>query len=75
MYFSNLPSVTRVLLGRMVLRFITEVLNLKYNSYDWIRTSDPLTPSQVRYQAAPRPEAFVCCSALARNREYINPKL
>ena len=26
---------------------------------DWIRTSDPLTPSQVRYQAAPRPEAFV----------------
>ena len=23
---------------------------------DWIRTSDPLTPSQVRYQAAPRPE-------------------
>ena len=42
---------------------------------DWIRTSDPLTPSQVRYQAAPRPEAFVCCSALARNREYINPEL
>ena len=25
---------------------------------DWIRTSDPLTPSQVRYQAAPRPEVF-----------------
>ena len=23
---------------------------------DWIRTSDPLTPSQVRYQAALRPE-------------------
>ena len=23
---------------------------------DWIRTSDPLTPSQVRYQAAPRPD-------------------
>jgi hypothetical protein len=23
---------------------------------DWIRTSDPLTPSQVRYQAAPHPE-------------------
>jgi hypothetical protein len=22
---------------------------------DWIRTSDPLTPSQVRYQAAPHP--------------------
>ena len=40
MYFSNLPSVARVLLGRMALRFITEVLNLKYNSYDWIRTSD-----------------------------------
>jgi hypothetical protein len=24
---------------------------------DWIRTSDPLTPSQVRYQAAPQPDA------------------
>ena len=24
---------------------------------DWIRTSDPLTPSQVRYQAAPHPDA------------------
>ena len=23
---------------------------------DWIRTSDPLTPSQVRYQTAPPPE-------------------
>jgi hypothetical protein len=26
---------------------------------DWIRTSDPLTPSQVRYQAALHPESFV----------------
>ena len=25
---------------------------------DWIRTSDPLTPSQVRYQAALHPENF-----------------
>ena len=25
---------------------------------DWIRTSDPLTPSQVRYQAAPHPETY-----------------
>ena len=33
---------------------------------DWIRTSDPLTPSQVRYQAAPRPEAlFVAPLSLA----------
>ena len=24
---------------------------------DWIRTSDPLTPSQVRYQTAPHPDA------------------
>ena len=23
---------------------------------DWIRTSDPLTPSQVRYQTAPHPD-------------------
>jgi hypothetical protein len=26
---------------------------------DWIRTSDPLTPSQVRYQAALHPEIAV----------------
>ena len=26
---------------------------------DWIRTSDPLTPSQVRYQAAPHPDAAI----------------
>ena len=25
---------------------------------DWIRTSDPLTPSQVRYQAAPHPDSI-----------------
>ena len=29
---------------------------------DWIRTSDPLTPSQVRYQTAPRPEAMLWLS-------------
>lgn len=40
MHFSNLSYVTRVLLGLMALSFITEVLNLKYNSYSWIRTSD-----------------------------------
>ena len=26
------------------------------NRGDWIRTSDPLTPSQVRYRTAPRPD-------------------
>ena len=30
---------------------------MKYGRDDWIRTSDPLTPSQVRYQAAPNPDA------------------
>jgi hypothetical protein len=30
---------------------------------DWIRTSDPLTPSQVRYQAAPHPEIFLSAGA------------
>ena len=40
MHFSNLSYVTRVLLGLMALSFITEVLNLKYNSYSWIRTND-----------------------------------
>ena len=31
---------------------------------DWIRTSDPLTPSQVRYQTAPPPalQALACAS-------------
>jgi hypothetical protein len=30
---------------------------------DWIRTSDPLTPSQVRYQAAPHPEIQILGAA------------
>ena len=38
---------------------------LKFGRDDWIRTSDPLTPSQVRYQAAPRPDS-VC----ALRRDY-----
>jgi hypothetical protein len=25
---------------------------------DWIRTSDPLLPKQMRYQAAPRPDGM-----------------
>ena len=29
---------------------------MKYGRDDWIRTSDPLTPSQVRYQTAPHPD-------------------
>jgi hypothetical protein len=28
----------------------------RFGRDDWIRTSDPLTPSQVRYQAAPHPD-------------------
>ena len=28
---------------------------------DWIRTSDPLRPRQVRYQAAPRPDITSLC--------------
>src|SRR5688500_18830346 len=31
-------------------------LQRNFGRDDWIRTSDPLTPSQVRYQAAPHPE-------------------
>ena len=39
----------------------SEGRNLSYNPMksgrdDWIRTSDPLTPSQVRYQTAPHPD-------------------
>ena len=33
-----------------------KMLGRKIGRDDWIRTSDPLTPSQVRYQAAPHPE-------------------
>ena len=32
---------------------------------DWIRTSDPLTPSQVRYQTAP-PPVYALCHSLAQ---------
>ena len=37
---------------------------------DWIRTSDPLTPSQVRYQTAPPPEDVRLAPAV----EYINTR-
>ena len=39
------------------LRFLGQV--------DWIRTSDPLTPSQVRYQTAPPPVCFCSVSLTA----------
>ena len=46
---------------------------LKINGRDdWIRTSDPLTPSQVRYQAAPHPEI---CSRRSREHISVAPKL
>src|SRR6185436_2843756 len=32
------------------------IRRVKIGRDDWIRTSDPLTPSQVRYQAALRPD-------------------
>lgn len=37
-----------------------ELCHLLYYSgrVDWIRTSDPLTPSQVRYQTAPPPVTY-----------------
>ncbi len=45
----------------------------KFGRDDWIRTSDPLTPSQVRYQAALRPEYLragcVSAEAFRRRRE------
>jgi hypothetical protein len=31
--------------------------NLFFGRVDWIRTSDPLHPIQVRYRAAPPPES------------------
>lgn len=33
--------------------------NKKNGRSDWIRTSDPLVPNQVRYQAAPRSDKVV----------------
>jgi hypothetical protein len=35
-----------------------------FRRVDWIRTSDPLHPIQVRYRAAPPPEKFLVSSAL-----------
>ena len=37
---------------------------------DWIRTSDPLTPSQVRYQTAPPPE--VCLPKRGKGQDSIS---
>ena len=42
--------------GKYVTAYVTGFA--KIGRDDWIRTSDPLTPSQVRYQAAPHPEIF-----------------
>ena len=38
---------------------------------DWIRTSDPLTPSQVRYQAAPHPDAAIVLRNERSRREAL----
>lgn len=48
-------------LGRLLLY----QLNYRRNSGrgDWIRTSGPLLPKQVRYQAAPRPEVAIKSNA------------
>ena len=43
----GVPAVVEALIVR---------LNLKSGRGDWIRTSDPLRPRQVRYQAALRPD-------------------
>jgi hypothetical protein len=41
---------------------------------DWIRTSDPLTPSQVRYQAAPHPDkAIVLIVSLKADTTFPRP--
>lgn len=40
---------------------------------DWIRTSDPLTPSQVRYQAAP-PPVLSCENFLCSARSFFAPQ-
>ena len=47
--------------GRVAIAFVTPVLPqmMKSGRGDWIRTSDPLRPRQVRYQAALRPDRDV----------------
>ena len=47
--------------------YLRRPLDAKFGRDDWIRTSDPLTPSQVRYQAAPHP-VLIVRYALARLR-------
>ena len=44
------------------------VAPLKTGRGDWIRTSDPLRPRQVRYQAALRPDSEASNSTLRRSR-------
>jgi hypothetical protein len=34
---------------------------------DWIRTSDPLHPIQVRYRAAPPPEELICLNQVVNS--------
>ena len=55
--------VTRTLSTRRVEKpfALLKLENLRKRSDgrgDWIRTSDPLYPKQVRYQAAPLPDTF-----------------
>ena len=40
---------------------------------DWIRTSDLLTPSQTRYQTAPRPELLVAARLRSHKRHTSKP--
>ena len=55
-------GATRNEKGRAIIRSASQIPG----RVDWIRTSDPLTPSQVRYQTAPPPGA----AHLQRKRRY-----
>ncbi len=36
---------------------------------EWIRTTDPIVPNDVRYQAAPRPDLVFTCAIRTANRK------
>ncbi len=38
---------------------------------DWIRTSDPLHPIQVRYRTAPHPEAIAVFNRVANVKAFL----
>lgn len=50
-----------------LLNKINKPLIIPKSRVDWIRTSDPLHPMQIRYRTAPPPETFLFALKRAAN--------